>query len=349
MPPRGDRPTLALVGAKGRFARAILQILAMREDRWGEIRLLCDGMTTGTHTVRGREQRIETLTPESLRGVDIALFNLSAEATTRWAQIAVDAGAIVVDASGGHRLEDGVPLVLPEVNPERVHDHPRGIVSIPGPVALTAIDTAWVLHQGWRLRELVVTGLIASVSPGSVGMERLRAELDAVAGRRDIGLQAGDVRRALSDLPDDSPFPAPLALNVVPVVGTTREDGWTTLERKFADELRKVLDLPDLAVMATFAQVPVVTNHSLSVHATFQRRVVVERARQALVEAPEIVALDADGEYPTPIDSVGVDPRFVGRVRQDPQHPHTLDLFICADSLRRGAGALVRTAELLVA
>ena len=110
MPPRGDRPTLALVGAKGRFARAILQILAMREDRWGEIRLLCDGMTTGTHTVRGREQRIETLTPESLRGVDIALFNLSAEATTRWAQIAVDAGAIVVDASGGHRLEDGVPL-----------------------------------------------------------------------------------------------------------------------------------------------------------------------------------------------------------------------------------------------
>ena len=93
----------------------------------------------------------------------------------------------------------------------------------------------------------------------------------------------------------------------------------------------------------------VVTNHSLSVHATFQRRVVVERARQALVEAPEIVALDADGEYPTPIDSVGVDPRFVGRVRQDPQHPHTLDLFICADSLRRGAGALVRTAELLVA
>ena len=141
-----------------------------------------------------------------------------------------------------------------------------------------------------------------------------------------------------------------MALNVVPFVGHHVGDGWTSEEVKVRDETRKILDLPDLPISATCVRVPVVSSHSVTVHATFAQRVRVADARQALVEAPAVVVLDDpdEPEFPTPNDVVGADPRFAGRLRQAPESPNTLDLFICGDNLRKGAALnMVQTAELV--
>lgn len=341
-------PTLALVGATGRFAEAVMHRLALRDDRWGEIRLLSPRVTTRTLPVRGREQQIDVLGPDSFDGVDIALFNLPFDATRPWTERAVAAGAIVVDASAAHRRDEDVPLVVPGINTAKAQERPRGIVALPGPVTWALIDAAHVLHVGWELQLLVVTGLIAADSRSDGGIDRLRSEMEHVASLPRVGLGSGDVRAALSDLPDDSPFPAPLALNVVPWVGRPAEDGWTSTELAVADEVRKILDVPHVPVVATLVQVPVVSGHSMAIHARCARPVNIDKVRHSIVAAPALVALDEmSGEVPTPVDAVGIDPRFVGRIRQPEGHGHYVELFLSADTVRRGAAAMLDVAELV--
>lgn len=342
-------PTLALVGATGRFAEAIMAALALRDDPWGEIRLLEAGVSTRTVTVRGREQPVETLREDSFAGVDVALFNLSAELAQQWAPRAVAAGAVVVDASSAHRGDDDVPLVVPGINSELVSQRPRGIVALPGPVTWGLIDAVHVLHQGWELQHLVVTGLIAAVSQSDRGVARLREELYTVASEPSIGQNPGDVRAAVSDLPVASPFPAPLALNVIPWVGQATDDGFTSAERAVDDEVRKILGLADtVPVVVTLVQVPVVMAHSMALHARCARPVATDKVRAAYVAAPSVVHLDEQtGEVPTPVDSVGIDPRFVGRIRQPKGAGHHIDMFVSADTTRRGATAMLMVAEMI--
>lgn len=345
------RPTVAVVGAVGRFAQAVVHVMAMRTDCWGEIRLLSPTVTTRTLTVRGREQPIEVLTEKALQGVDIALFNLPGPQTAAWTERAVAAGAVVVDASHAHRFDDQVPLVVPGINGERALERPRGIVSLPGPVTWALIDAAHVLNQGWELQLLVVTGLIAAASHSDRGIARLRAENEAVLAYPTAGEAPGDVRAATSDLPGDSPFPAPLAMNVIPWVGRPGDGGWTSTELGLRQEIVKILEIPHVPVVATLVQVPVVSSHSMSIHARCARSIQPEKVRRAIIEAPSLVILDdvATGEVPTPIDVAGIDPRFVGRVRQPEGLGHTIDLFLSADTIRRGAAAMVETAELVAA
>ncbi len=342
-------PTLALVGATGRFAEAIVSALALREDRWGEIRLLTPGMSTRTLSVRGREQPVESLREDSFEGVDVALLNLEPETAREWAGHAVAAGAVVVDASAAHRGDAEVPLVVPGINSDRAAERPKGIVSLPGPVTWGLIDATHVLHQGWQLQHLVVTGFIAAVSKSDGGVARLREELHTVAAEPSIGQHPGDVRAAVADLPVSSPFPAPLALNVIPWVGQPTESGYTSAELAVAQEVRKILELGDhVPVAVTLVQVPVVLAHSMSLHARCARPVSVDKVRQACVAAPALVHLDErTGEVPTPVDSVGVDPRFVGRIRQPKGAGHHVDMFVSADTTRRGANAMVTVAEMI--
>ncbi|WP_282072387.1 aspartate-semialdehyde dehydrogenase [Janibacter hoylei] len=342
-------PTLALVGATGRFAEAIVSALALRDDRWGDIRLLAPGVTTRTLGVRGREQQIEVLREDSFEGVDVALFNLAPEITPEWAARAVAAGAVVVDASAAHRDDPDVPLVVPGINSHLVAERPKGIIALPGPVTWGLIDAAHVLHQGWELQHLVVTGLIAAVSKSDAGVARLREELHTVAAEPMIGQHPGDVRAAVSDLPVGSPFPAPLALNVIPWVGQPDEGGFTSAELSVGAEVRKVLGLHEsVPVVATLVQVPVVLAHSMALHARCARPVAIDKVRQACVAAPSLVHLDEQtGEVPTPVDSVGIDPRFVGRIRQPKGAGHHVDLFVSADTTRRGASAMLLVAELV--
>jgi aspartate-semialdehyde dehydrogenase len=190
----------------------------------------------------------------------------------------------------------------------------------------------------------VVASYQAASGAGQPGIDRLQAELSAVAGAG-VGAQAGDVASALESAglacgPDSgSPFPAPLALNVVPWAGSVKDDGWSSEELKVRNESRKILGIPDLKVSATCVRVPVVTTHALAVHATFATSVSVEAAHKVLAAQPTIVLHDdpAAGEWPTPAAVVGGDPTWVGRVRQALDFPNTLELFVCGDNLRKGA------------
>ncbi len=335
------KPTLALVGATGAVGTVMRQILSTREDVWGEIRLVASARSAGKLLdVRGEQVEVRALAPEVFDGVDVAMFDVPDEVSAEWAPIAAAKGVVVVDNSGSFRMDPDVPLVVPEVNADAVRNRPKGIIANPNCTTLTMMDALGALHRKWQLTELVVSSYQAASGAGQPGIDRLHDELQVVGGNRELGSRAGDVRREILDkLGTESPFPAPLAMNVVPWAGSLKDDGWSSEELKVRNESRKILDIPDLKVSATCVRVPVITTHSLAVHAVFAQDITVEAARQALEEAPSVVVLDdpAAGEFPTPADVVGADPTFVGRLRQALDFPNTLELFVCGDNLRKGA------------
>ena len=346
------KPTLAVVGATGTVGTVMLSILSQRSDVWGEIRLLASARSAGkVLRVRGEDVVVQEVTAEAFDGVAVAMFDVPDQIAVQWAPIAVAHGAVVVDNSGAFRMDPEVPLVVPEVNPAQVRNRPKGIISNPNCTTLTMIDALGALHAGWGLKELVVASYQAASGAGKSGIDRLYDEIEVLSGNREAGQHAGDVRAAVSDkLGEESPFPAPLALNVVPWAGSLKEGGWSSEELKVRNESRKILGIPDLKVSATCVRVPVITTHSLAVHAVFERPLTAAAARQALIEAPSIVVLDdpAAGEWPTPADVVGSDPTFIGRIRQALDFPNTIDLFVCGDNLRKGAALnTAQIAELL--
>jgi aspartate-semialdehyde dehydrogenase len=333
---RADRPTLAVVGATGVVGTVLLGLLSERADVWGEIRLIASPRSAGRKlTVRG--EQLEVLAPgeEVLDGVDVAMFDVPHEVAAHWAPVAVARGAVVVDNSGAFRTDPDVPLVVPEVNAHAARVRPRGIVASPDCTTLSMIVAMGALHAEWGLDELIVSSYQAVSGSGRRGVATLREQLAAVAGT-ELGTHPGDIRRAVGDT---GPYAAPIALNVVPFAGALAEDGWTTEELRIRDETRRILGLPRLRVTATCVRVPVVTTHSLAVHARFETEVSVEKAHEILANAPGVVVCDnpAAGEFPTPADAVGTDPAWVGRVRRSLDDPRALELFVCGDNLRKGA------------
>ncbi|MBP2475308.1 aspartate-semialdehyde dehydrogenase [Crossiella equi] len=336
-------PVLALVGATGAVGTVMIDIINGRESvPWGEIRLIASPRSAGKKiTVRGEELTVIALAPEAFDGVDVAMFDVPDEVSAEWAPIAAARGAVAVDNSGAFRMDPDVPLVVPEVNADQVANRPRGIISNPNCTTLSMMAGLGALHREYQLTELVVASYQAVSGAGKDGVDRLYAEIAAVAGKA-LGEKAGDVRAALeaAGLPlADSPFPAPMAFNVVPWAGSLKDEGWSSEELKVRNESRKILGIPDLKVSATCVRVPVVTTHSMAVHATFAREVTVEQAKKLLGEQPSVVVVDdpANGEFPTPADVVGGDPTYIGRIRQALDFPNTLELFVCGDNLRKGA------------
>jgi aspartate-semialdehyde dehydrogenase len=333
---RADRPTLAVVGATGVVGTVLLGLLSERADVWGEIRLIASPRSAGRKlTVRGEQLEVLALGEEVLDGVDVAMFDVPHEVAAHWAPVAVARGAVVVDNSGAFRTDPDVPLVVPEVNAHAARVRPRGIVASPDCTTLSMIVAMGALHAEWGLDELIVSSYQAVSGSGRRGVATLREQLAAVAGT-ELGTHPGDIRRAVGDT---GPYAAPIALNVVPFAGALAEDGWTTEELRIRDETRRILGLPRLRVTATCVRVPVVTTHSLAVHARFETEVSVEKAHEILANAPGVVVCDnpAAGEFPTPADAVGTDPAWVGRVRRSLDDPRALELFVCGDNLRKGA------------
>ncbi|MFJ2173867.1 aspartate-semialdehyde dehydrogenase [Streptomyces sp. NPDC087851] len=333
------RPTLAVVGATGTVGAVMLQILSQHADIWGDIRLLASPRTNGRKlSVRGATTEVVPLSEEALDGVDVAVFLVPDEVSAIWAPVAAAKGAVVVDHSAAFRMDPDVPLVVPEVNPHGVRTRPRSIIAGPGCATLTMIVAVGALHAEFGLRELVVSSYQAVSAAGQGGVNALRDQLSLVAGT-ELGTHPGDVRRAVGDA--TGPFPAPLALNVVPWAGSPAAtgDGWSSEETAIRDETRKILDLPALRVAATCVRVPVITGHSLSVHARFEKEVTVDRAHEILATSPGVVLFDNPeaGDFPTPADVVGTDPTWVGRVRRSLDDPRALELFVCGDNLRKGA------------
>ncbi len=331
------RPSLAVVGATGAVGRVMLDLLSSREDIWGEIRLIASPRSAGRQLmVRGRETEVVVLSEDAFDGIDVAMFDVPDEVSAEWAPVAAARGAIAVDNSGTFRMDPDVPLVVPEVNPEQLANRPQGIIANPNCTTLSMIVAVGALHRAFGLTDLVVASYQAASGAGQAGVETLYAQLDKVAGTRSLGQRAGDVRSVVGDL---GPFPAPLAMNVVPWAGSLKADGWSSEELKIRNESRKILGLPSLRVSATCVRVPVVTTHSVAVHATFSRQVSRDEAWRVLHMAPGVVVADdpAAGEFPTPVDVVGTDPSWVGRLRQSLDDSRAIEMFVCGDNLRKGA------------
>ncbi len=345
----GRRPVLAIVGATGAVGTVMREVVSTRADLWGEIRLIASARSAGRMLeVRGEQVPVRELTAEAFDGVDIAMFDVPDEVSAAWAPVAASRGVVVIDKSGAFRLDPDVPLVVPEVNPGQAFRRPRGIISVPNCTTLSLIVVVGVLHQAYRLREMFAASYQAASGAGQAGTQALYDQIEAVAGDRTLGRRSGDVRAAVGDT---GPFPAPLVLNVVPWAGSLRPDGWSSEELKIRDETRKILGEPDLRISATCVRVPVITGHSLALHAVFDAEVDREGARKLLSEAPGVVVADEPeaGEFPMPVDAVGTDPTWVGRIRQSKDDPHALDLFVCGDNLRKGAALnAAQIAELLV-
>ena len=331
-------PTLAVVGATGAVGTVMCDLLSSRKNVWGHIKPIASARSAGkTIMVRGEKLTVELLTPEVFDNVDVAMFDVPDDVAAEWAPIAAERGAVVVDNSGAFRMDPNVPLVVPEVNREQLHRRPLGIIANPNCTTLSMIVALGALHREYVLRELVVASYQAASGAGQSGVDTLLAQINRVAGNQELGSRAGNIRQAVGD--DLGPFPAPLALNVVPWAGSLRDAGWSSEELKVRNESRKILGLPDLKVSATCVRVPVVTGHSLSVHAVFRSEVDADHARDVLDKAPGVIVVDdpAAGEFPTPADAVGTDPTWVGRIRRSLDDPRALDFFVTGDNLRKGA------------
>jgi aspartate-semialdehyde dehydrogenase len=344
------RPVLAIVGATGAVGTVMRDIVSTRADIWGEIRLIASARSAGrTLTVRGERVQVRELTAEAFDGVDIAMFDVPDDVSAAWAPVAADQGVIVIDKSGAFRMDPEVPLVVPEVNPEDAFSRPKGIISVPNCTTLSLIVVMGVLHRAYQLREMFAASYQAASGAGQAGTDALYDQLAAVSGDRTLGQSTGDVRKAVGDA---DPFPAPLALNVIPWAGSLRPDGWSSEELKIRNETRKILGEPAIRVAATCVRVPVVTGHSLAIHAVFEAEVDPDQARKLLSEAPGVMVVDQPeaGHYPMPADVAGTDPTMVGRIRGNQDDPHALELFVCGDNLRKGAALnAAQIAELLVA
>jgi aspartate-semialdehyde dehydrogenase len=343
------KPSLAVVGATGAVGTVMLDILSKRKDVYGEIRLIASARSAGKKLVcRGEELTVVALSPEAFEGIDIAMFDVPDEVSKDWAPIAASKGAVVVDNSGAFRMDDQVPLVVPEVNPEQIKNRPKGIISNPNCTTLSMIVAMGALHNQYGLKELVVASYQAASGAGQPGLDILREQMNLVANTNS-GDSAGDSRKVIKDF---GPFSAPLALNVIPWAGSLKEDGYSSEELKVRNESRKILGLKNLKVSATCVRVPVLTTHSLAVHAIFDKEVSRQVAQDVLKNAAGVELVDEpeNHKFPTPADVVGTDPTWVGRVRKSLDDPNAIDLFVCGDNLRKGAALnTAQIAELVAA
>ena len=330
------KPSLAVVGATGAVGTVMLDILSKRENVWGEIRLIASARSAGKKLIcRGEELTVVALSPEAFDGIDVAMFDVPDEVSAEWAPIAASRGAVCVDNSGAFRMDKDIPLVVPEVNPDDIKRRPKGIISNPNCTTLSMIVAIGALHKRYKVKELVVASYQAASGAGQSGLDTLRAQIKEVAGTS-VGDLAGDLKTLIKD---NGPFPAPLALNVIPWAGSLKEEGYTSEELKVRNESRKILGISDLKVSATCVRVPVLTTHSLAVHAVFELEVSRKEAQEILAKSAGVKLVDdpESHQFPTPADAVGTDPTWVGRVRKSIDNPKALDLFVCGDNLRKGA------------
>ncbi len=346
---------VAVVGATGAVGHELLRQLDRRDfPLAGDPVAVASARSAGrTLPWKDGSVTVRELTPEVFDDVDIALFSAGATRSREFGPIAAEAGAVVVDNSSAWRMDDDVPLVVSEVNPEAIRDRPRGIIANPNCTTMVLMVPAKPLHDAFGLREVVATTYQAAGGAGQSGItelvEQARKLVDDVDRLRADGLAA-----EAAVTPDN--FSKAIAFNVLPHCGDFDEDRNTVEERKLVEESRKILSIASLRVSPTCVRVPVVVGHAIQARMTFRDRVSRDEALAALAEAPGMVVEDGigrDGEplaYPTPLGSAGRDEVLVGRIRSDLGDPHSLNLFVAGDNLLKGAALnTVQLAELVAA
>jgi aspartate-semialdehyde dehydrogenase len=329
--------SVAIVGATGAVGEAMRLILEQRDFPTRELRLLASHRSEGKLLpFRGEELRVEVLGEDSFAGVEVALFSAGAARSQEFAPHAVRAGALVVDNSSAFRMDESVPLVVPEVNPGEVFKH-QGIIANPNCSTIQMVVALKPLHDRWGLTRVIVSTYQAVSGTGRNAILELDEQVrDLEAGRE----------------PRVEVYAHQIAFNCLPHIDVFMEGGYTREEWKMVRETQKIMGLPGLPVTATTVRVPVRTGHSESVYAEFAAEVSVQEARELLGAAPGIVVED-DPEtnlYPLAIRAAGTDPCFVGRIRKDLYHSSALNFWVVADNLRKGAALnAVQIAEIWAA
>ena len=327
---------VAVVGVTGAVGQTTLKILEERKFPVRELRAYASARSVGkTVTFKGEPVRVEEVGPGVFKGVDIALFSAGSAQSKEYAPHAVKAGAVVVDKSSAFRMDPQVPLVVPEINAHAVRGH-RGIVACPNCTSIVTVMPLKPLHDAGRLRRVIATSFQAVSGAGVNGVDELRTQTLAWA-------------RGEAIVPKF--FQHQIAFNVIPHIDKFGADGYTGEELKLVNEVRKILELPDLPVSPTTVRVPVFTAHSVSVNAETELRIGRERAREVFAGFPGLKLWDepAENRYPMPVVVEGQDDCYVGRVREDLTTPNGLNFWVVGDQLRKGAALNgIQIAELLI-
>ncbi len=318
--------SVAVLGATGVVGREILAILEERKFPVRSLKPLASGRSAGK-TVRfhGEDIPVEVTGPSSFRGVDLVLASAGASATREFAPAIKASGAVLIDNSSAFRMADDVPLVVPEVNADKIREH-HGVIANPNCVAIILCVAVAPLHRAVGVERIVVTTYQSASGAGLAAMQELEHQTRAVL--------AGEA-------PVPVALPHPIAFNVFSHNAAVGADGYNGEETKVIQETRKILGAPELGVTATCVRVPVMRAHTESINLTFKTPLDEARAREILAAAPGVEIIDdrARNTFPMPLTASGKDPVYVGRIRADASLPpgRGLNLFVCGDQLRKGA------------
>ncbi len=329
---------VAVVGATGAVGREMLQILAEREFPVSEVAALASKASEGKEVAYGDDRvlKVRSLETFDFEGTDLGLFSPGAAISKVQAPRAAAAGCVVIDNTSQFRMDEDVPLVVPEVNPEALElFRERNIIANPNCSTIQMVMALKPLHDLAIVKRVVVATYQSVSGAGREAMDELFDQTKGIYETR---------------LPEPNLFPKQIAFNLIPQIDVFLADGSSKEEWKMAVETRKILD-PAIEVAATCVRVPVFVGHALAVNVEFEHEISVEDARSALADFEGVVLIDRPeaGEYMTPVECVGEYAVFVSRLRQDPTVPHGLQMWVVADNLRKGAALnAVQIAEALI-
>ncbi len=313
-------PILAIVGATGLVGSEMLNIINDRKLPLGGVRLFASQDSAGeVYSALGEEVVVEVLDEDSFVGVDLALFATSAELSAKYAPIAAEAGAVVVDNSSFFRMREGIPLVVPEVNFDAIKPSDK-IIANPNCSTIQLMPVLNAIHKAAGLERVVVSTYQSVSGAGKAALDELWGQTIAVCNQAKIETEC---------------FQHQIAFNLIPQIDVILEDGYTKEEYKIINESRKILGISDLRITATAVRVPVFHSHSESVNVETKSDLSPEKLREILGKMPEISLYEED--YPMPLGVAGDDAIHVGRIRRDRSVTHGLDFWVVADNVRKGA------------
>ncbi|MCX7866943.1 MAG: aspartate-semialdehyde dehydrogenase [Limisphaera sp.] len=331
------QPHVAVVGATGAVGIEMIQTLERRNFPVSRLTLLASARSAGKRLkFRGEEIAVQELKPDSFRGVDLALFSAGGSISRQFAPEAVKAGCVVVDNSSAFRMDDTVPLVVPEINAEDVRWH-RGIIANPNCTTAITLMALYPLHKAFGCRRIFAASYQAVSGTGARAIAELEQQVRQI-------VRGEPVTREV--------YPHQIAFNVLPHVDVFLPNGYTKEEMKMENEGRKIMHHPTFRASVTCVRVPVYRAHSVAVSAEFEKPVSVEAALEVLRQAPGLDVIDdpAQCQYPMPLYQAGRDNCAVGRIRKDCAFDNGLCFWVCGDQLLKGAALnAVQIAETLLA
>lgn len=331
-----SEPVIAIAGATGAVGQEMLKVLENRNFPVKALKLLASARSKGKKmSFRGSEIEVEELKPGVFDGVDVALFSAGGGTSKDFANDAVNSGAVVVDNSSAFRMDEGVPLVVPEINPEDIDNH-HGIIANPNCSTIVTLMALAPLHYAFGLKRVIASTYQAVSGTGAMALEELKNQVAQINAGEKVTPEV---------------YPHQIAFNLLPHVDSFLDSGYTREEMKMENEGKKILHHPYLKVSCTCVRVPVYRAHSISVTAEFDKPVSVEAAREAINAAEGVQMKDdpSSNVYPMPLDIAGEDDCFVGRLRKDCAFDNGLSLWVVGDQLLKGAALnAVQIAEKLL-